>query len=48
MKQLTIAETKEFIKDYYANMPYPDLYKKYGLTKLRADRLWDEMMKRVI
>lgn len=39
---------KEFIKDYYSNMSYDRLREKYGLNKSQADRLWDNLMNKII
>lgn len=42
--KLTVAQQKDFIKDYYGRMSYKDLYLKYGLNKSQADKIWDELL----
>jgi len=41
---MTNTELKEFIKDYYANMSYAQLFLKYGLKKRQADKLWEDVV----
>ena len=45
MKHLTIEQKKQFVKDYYNNMSYPQLLIKYGMTKKEADDYWDFLFK---
>ena len=46
-KKKRMDEVKQFIKDYYANMSYEDLFIRYGLNKEQADARWDNIMKHI-
>jgi hypothetical protein len=41
---MTRMTLKQFIIDYYANIPYKELRKRYGLTPTQADKLWNKLV----
>ena len=44
VSSLSNEQTKNFIKDYYANKSYKEIKLKYGLTAKQADKLWNELI----